>query len=181
MGSAVKIVLELYEALSASERVEVINTILEKSVPPVAAAAIAAPVTGGAVAKKRGWGGKRPPFWTKTVDSVDSSSVNAHGVEGQWGFDPSQTKPVLLGLAKPRHLYAVLKPTPGALDSVTDDDGFNVVVEGAEVVVASKEWPVIREKLLEMTRWSGLPYCEACLTWSKMLDSTGGGYDDWFS
>lgn len=150
MGSAVKIVLELYEALSASERVEVINQILENAVPPVAAAAIAAPVTGGAVVKKRGWGGKKPPYWTKTVDSVDKLSTNAHGVEGSWGFDPGQRKPVLLGLAKPRHLYAVLNPTPGVTDSVTDDDGFRVEVEGAEVLVVSKDWSVVREKLLEI-------------------------------
>ena len=151
MGSAVQIVLELYEALSANERVDVINRILEASVPPVAAAAIAAPVTGGAVVKKRGWGGKKPPYWTKTVDSVDKLSMNAHGVEGKWGFDPSQTKPVLFGLAKPRHLYAVLKPTPGAMDSVTDDDGFRVEVEGAEVLLMSKDWAEIRDKLLEVS------------------------------
>jgi len=157
MGTAVNIVLELYEALSEKERVEVINQILAKSVPPVVVEAVAAPWPTGApltptgvTKKKKGWGGRKPDFWTKTVDSVDKTSRNAHGVDGQWGYDPAQTKPVLLGLAKPRHLYAVLKPTPGVVDGVTDDDGFRVEVEGATVLVSSKEWEVVRDKLLEL-------------------------------
>ena len=156
MGSAVSIVLELYEALSEKERAEVINEILAKSVPPVVAGALAAPLPvsaltpTGVAKKKRGWGGRKPEFWTKTVDSVDKESRNAHGVSGNWGFDPSQTKPVLLGLSKPRHLYAVLKPTPYVADEIEDDDGFSVRVEGAVVLAKSKEWEPIRDKLLEL-------------------------------
>lgn len=161
MGSAVQIVLELYDALSERERAEVIEKILVGETPKstfVVSGAVSeeAKAFGDAVKSwaastkppKRGW--KKPPYWTKTVEAVDKSSLNASGAEGNWGFEPGQSKPVLFGFNKPRHLYAVLKPTPGATATVADDDGFAVEVAGATVVMTSKDWADVRERLTEI-------------------------------
>ena len=163
MGSAVQIVVELYEALSEKERGEVIEKILkaEKVVSSFSvsdAVSAEAKEFGEAVrawatvatpkAAKRGW--KKPPYWTKTVDAVDNLSMNASGAEGKWGFEPGQSRPVLFGLNKPRHLYAVLKATPGVTATIADDDGYTVEVENAEVVMTSKEWADVRERLTGM-------------------------------
>lgn len=162
MGSAVEIVMELYEALSARERAEVIEKILKASAVKSAHVSAVGVEFGKAVDEwgksvgatpvakppKKGW--KKPPYWTKTVESVDNSSLNASGAEGKWGFDPGQSKPVLFGLSKPRHLYAVLKATPGGIATVTDDDGFTVTVMDAKVVKTSKEWADVRDMLSGM-------------------------------
>lgn len=168
MGSAVDILMELYEALSFSERADVIEKILKGSAVKSASAwsvpgslgspyfgastpvkDLLAPMSGPeVVARRKGW--KKPPYWTKTVDSVDHMSVNASGAEGKWGFEAGQTKPVLFGFSKPRHLYAVLKATPGGEATITDDDGFEVTVPNAEVVMTSKDWVAVRERLTDM-------------------------------
>jgi hypothetical protein len=161
MGSAVNIVLELYDALSERERAEVIDKILAGETPKATfvtgAVSAEAKEFGDAVkawatkalakpkATKRVW--KKLPYWTKTVESVDKSSVNASGADGKWGFEPGTRSPVLLGLNKPRHLYAVLKGTPGETAVITDEDGFNVEVDNATVVMTSKDWVAVREQL----------------------------------
>lgn len=163
MGSAVEIVMELYEALSEKERVEVIEKILRASTVKSAHVSAVGVEFGKSFdawavkhvdttpvprPPKKGW--KKPLFWTKSVDSVDILSLNASGAEGKWGFEPGQKKPVLLGLNKPRHLYAVLKATPGGVATITDDDGFEITVPGATVVMTSKDWVAVRERLTEM-------------------------------
>lgn len=163
MGSAVQIVVELYEALSEKERGEVVEKILkaEKVVSSFSVSTSAEAKEFGEMVKmwaasaptspaptRRGW--KKPPYWTKTVDAVDNLSMNASGAEGKWGFEPGQSRPVLFGLNKPRHLYAVLKATPGVTATIADDDGYTVEVENAEVVMTSKEWADVRERLTGM-------------------------------
>ncbi len=167
MGSAVDILMELYEALSEKERVDVIEKILKGSAVKSASAwtvagslgspmtvepVALAPMSGAeVVARKRG-GWKKPPYWTKTVETVDNSSLNASGAEGRWGFEAGQEKPVLFGLSKPRHLYAVLKATPGETATIMDDDGFEVQVPNAEVVLTSKDWVSVKEQLKIMIK-----------------------------
>lgn len=168
MNSAVEIVVDLYKAMSAEEQAECLRQMAQdKAAPwmPVGgggagaagvvvsggggAASIA--VSGGAKAFGKSFGKKAfRPYWVKTVDSVDKSSANAHGAEGPWGFEATQSKPVLLGLSKPRHLYAVLKPAPGATARVVDDDGFTVEVLDAVLVLTSKEWEDIKTALVTL-------------------------------
>lgn len=147
MSSAVEIVVDLFKAMSMEEQMECLALIAPERGGATPSVPAATKAFGKAFGRK---GGGYRPFWTKTVETVDNTSTNAHGAEGKWGFEPTQTRPVLLGLAKPRHLYAVLKPTPGAVARVRDDDGFEVEVADADVVVTSKEWEPIREKLNEL-------------------------------
>ena len=57
---------------------------------------------------------------------------------------------MLFGLNKPRHLYAVLKATPGETTKIADDDGFVVEIADAVCVLRSKDWADVREHLAKM-------------------------------
>lgn len=148
MSSAVQIILSLAKELSEAEMKELVNELMLKELVVDAKAAVSyAAAPAPAKGRLGRVGRKAMPFWTKTVEKIDDKSVNAHGAEGKWGVDGAFGRPVLIGLNKPRHLYAVAEAAPGEIGVVRDDDGFEVEVRDVRVVMTSKDWEEVKQEL----------------------------------
>lgn len=147
---AVEVLMQLYGAMSAEEKREVILRIGEDAeatgVLPPAAEAEAEPKP-----KPRG---KRRPFkawWAKTVEGIDAKARGMFRIEGSWvndwDEDVSVGQMVVIGAKEPKH-YWLVKYTGKSSDQITLESlGKEHVIQGVIPLVHGEKYSSLEREI----------------------------------